>query len=54
MINNRDVSMIARALLDKEVPSDSQILAADVNGDGRVDNKDIALISRSLVGKEKL
>ena len=54
VINNRDVSMIARALLDKEVPSDSQILAADVNGDGRVDNKDIALISRSLVGKEKL
>ena len=43
-----------RQLLDKEVPSNSQILAADVNGDGKVDNKDVALIARSLVGKEKL
>lgn len=54
VINNRDTSLIARSLLDKEVPSNSQILAADVNGDGKVDNKDVALIARSLVGKEKL
>lgn len=54
IINNRDVSFLSRALLEKEVPEDSQILAGDVNGDGEVNNRDVALISRYLVGKEKL
>lgn len=54
IINNRDVSFLSRALLEKEVPEDSQILAGDVNGDGEVNNRDAALISRYLVGKEKL
>ncbi len=51
VISNRDVSMMARALLDKEVPSDSQILAGDVNGDGEVGNRDVSMISRAMLGK---
>lgn len=53
-INNRDVSMLSRTLLDKEVPDDCQILAGDVNGDGEVNNRDVAIIARYLVGKETL
>ena len=54
VLNNRDVSMVSRALIDKEVPTDCQILAADVNGDGYVNNRDVAMISRCIVGKETI
>ena len=53
-VNNRDVSKLIRCLIDKEVPTDAQILAGDVNGDGYFNNRDAALIARSLVGKEVL
>ena len=53
-VNNRDVSKLVRCLIDKEVPTDAQILAGDVNGDGYFNNRDAALIARSLVGKEVL
>ncbi len=52
VISNRDVSMLARALLEKEQPTDIQILAGDVNGDGEINNKDISMISRIRLGKE--
>ena len=50
-IGNKDVSMLARTLLDKQVPTDAQILAGDVNGDGEVGNRDVTMISRSMLGK---
>lgn len=53
-ISNRDVSMLARMLLEKEVPTDAQILAGDVNGDGSVGNKDIVMLSKIRLGKEVL
>ena len=52
LITNRDVSMLARALLEKEQPTYIQILAGDVNGDGEINNKDISMISRVRLGKE--
>ena len=51
-INNRDVSMIVRYLVDKEVASLAQLTAIDVNGDGYVNNRDASMVSRYLVGKE--
>ena len=53
-ISNRDVSMLARMLLEKEQPSDPQILAGDVNGDGEIGNKDVVMISKARLGKEEL
>lgn len=52
-VDNKDVSYIIRYLLNKEVPTDSQILASNVDGDRYVSNRDAALISRSLVGKDE-
>lgn len=51
LLSNRDVSRLARMLLDKEVPSEVQILAGDVNGDGEIGNKDVSMISRAKLGK---
>lgn len=53
-VSNRDVSMLARVLLEKEVPTDAQILAGDVNGDGSIGNKDIVMLSKIRLGKEEL
>lgn len=53
-ISNRDVSMLARMLLDKEIPTDPQILAGDVNGDGKIGNKDVVMISKARLGKEDI
>lgn len=53
-VSNRDVSMLARMLLEKEVPTDPQILAGDVNGDGEVGNKDVVMLSKIRLGKESL
>lgn len=52
VISNKDVSLLARALLEKEQPTDVQILAGDVNGDGQINNRDISMISRIRLGKE--
>lgn len=54
LLNGKDVSGIARCLLDMEEPDDAQLRAMDVNGDGVVNNRDAAMLSRYLVGKEKL
>jgi len=53
-ISNKDVSRLARMLLDKEKPSDVQICAGDVNGDGEIGNKDLSMISSIKLGKIKL
>lgn len=50
-INNRDVSMLMRYLVEKETPNDYQLSATDVNGDGKVNNRDAAMIAQYLVGK---
>ncbi len=54
IINNRDVAMMNRYLVDMVNPADYQILAVDVNGDGSVNNRDAAMLARYLVGKETL
>ena len=51
-INNRDVAMITRYLVDKETADLCQYAAIDVNGDGSVNNRDASMLSRYLVGKE--
>lgn len=51
-VSNKDVSMLARMLLEKEVPTDAQILAGDVNGDGEIGNKDVVMLSKIRLGKE--
>ncbi len=53
-INNKDVSMLSRYLVNKEQLSQYAVAAADVNADGAVNNRDAALLARYLVGKEKL
>ncbi len=53
-INNKDVSMLSRYLVNKEQLSQYAIAAADVNADGAVNNRDAALLARYLVGKEKI
>ncbi len=52
IINNRDVAMINKKLIDKADAQECQMLAIDVNGDGYVNNKDAAMIARYLVGKD--
>lgn len=52
IINNRDVAMMNKKLVDKADAQECQMLAIDVNGDGSVDNKDAAMVARYLVGKE--
>ena len=54
LINGRDVSGLSRALLQKEMPEQIQLLAMDLNGDGYVNNRDAAMLGRYLVGKEGL
>ena len=53
-INNKDVSMLSRYLVNKEQLSEYALSAADVNADGSVNNRDAALLARYLVGKEKI
>lgn len=52
IINNRDVAMMNKLLVDKVIAAECQELAIDVNGDGFVNNKDAAMVARYLVGKE--
>lgn len=52
IINNRDVAMFNRYLVQKVTVEDYQALAVDVNGDGYINNRDAAMIARYLVGKD--
>ena len=52
IINNRDVAMMNKKLIDKAGAQECQMLAIDVNGDGYVNNKDAAMVARYLVGKD--
>lgn len=52
VINNRDVAMMNKLLVDRITATECQKLAIDVNGDGYVNNKDAAMVARYLVGKE--
>lgn len=52
IINNRDVAMMNKKLIDKADAEECQMLAIDVNGDGYVNNKDAAMVARYLVGKD--
>lgn len=52
VINNRDVAMMNKLLVDRITATECQELAIDVNGDGYVNNKDAAMVARYLVGKE--
>ncbi len=51
-INNRDVAMMNKYLVQKASPAETQIAAIDVNGDGYVNNRDAAMVARYLVGKD--
>lgn len=52
LVNNRDVAMVVRYLVEKQTLTQSQVVAIDVNGDGKANNRDAAMLSRYLVGKE--
>lgn len=52
IINNRDVAMMNKKLVDKAEAEECQMLAIDVNGDGYVNNRDAAMVARYLVGKD--
>lgn len=52
IINNRDVVMMNKNLLNKVEAQECQTIATDVNGDGYVNNKDAAMVARYMVGKE--
>lgn len=52
IINNRDVVMMNKYLLNKVEAQECQTIATDVNGDGYVNNKDAAMVARYMVGKE--
>lgn len=52
LINNRDVSMMNKAIVGTVDAEEYQMLAVDVNGDGYVNNRDAAMVARYLVGKD--
>jgi hypothetical protein len=52
-VDNRDLIMIARYLVDLVEFSAKQMEAADYNEDGVVDNKDLVLIARAIVAGAK-
>lgn len=54
IINNKDVAMMNKYLVDKVTANECQGLAIDVNGDGYINNRDAAMLARYLVGKETL
>ena len=53
-VNNKDVSKLARMLVEKDTFTMYEKMAADVNADAVVNNKDASMLSRYLVGKETL
>lgn len=54
IINNKDVAMMNKYLVEKVTANECQGLAIDVNGDGYINNRDAAMLARYLVGKETL
>lgn len=54
IINNKDVALMNKYLVDKTTATECQRLAIDVNGDGYINNRDAAMLARYLVGKETL
>lgn len=54
IINNKDVAMMNKYLVEKVTANECQGLAIDVNGDGYINNRDAAMLARCLVGKETL
>lgn len=53
-VDNKDVVLLNRFLLEAEDILYVQQLAADVNGDGFVNNRDVSMLARYLVGKESI
>ncbi len=53
-VNNKDVSKLARMLVEKDTFTMHEKMAGDVNADAVVNNKDASMLSRYLVGKEKI
>ncbi len=53
-VNNKDVSKLARILVEKDTFTMYEKMSADVNADAIVNNKDASMLSRYLVGKEKI
>ena len=53
-VNNKDVSKLARILVEKDTFTMFEKMSADVNADAFVNNKDASMLSRYLVGKEKI
>lgn len=53
-INNKDVALLLRHLMDQVEPTPAQVRAGDVNGSGRVDARDAVLTLRVIVGKDSL
>jgi hypothetical protein len=51
VVDNRDLIMIARYLVDLEEFDFDQKKLADYNGDGEINNTDLVLIARALVEK---
>ncbi len=49
-IDNRDLIMIARYLVDLVTFNAEQMILADFNEDGTINNTDLVLLSRFLVG----
>ncbi len=54
LLNNRDVAMVNRYLVNKVTPQECQVVALDLNGDGYINNKDAAMAARYLVGKDAI
>lgn len=55
LINNKDVVITAQFILEiVESVEQSQFVAMDANGNGRVNTRDASILSRYLVGKAEL
>jgi hypothetical protein len=50
-IDNRDLIMLARYLVDLVTFNEEQMVLADFNEDGRIDNKDLVLLARYIVSE---
>ncbi len=50
----KDVSLLARSVVNKVTLSDVQKAAGDVLADGKIIGKDVSLLARSLVGKSSI
>ena len=51
-VNNADLVMLARYLVELETFDAEQLIIGDYNSDGTIDNRDLVLLARYLVGLE--